>query len=491
MPRSTMLIFKIAEERSSSTLPTPRQTVQLSTMLHHLQHFQHHDRPCSCQPCCIIFNTSNTTTDRAAVNHAASSSTLPTPRQTVQLSTMLHHLQHFQHYDRPCSCQPCCIIFNTSNTTTDRAAVNHAASTRVCDVWGKNLNELNCHLHPLDTVATATKVSLAQCGPETGQLFGNDCIAGNLVLQINKTDPSLADACNIQDNAAKVVRRVYVETDPSLADACNIQDNVAKVVRRVYVETDPSLADACNIQDNAAKVVRRVYVETDPSLADACNIQDNAAKVVRRVYVETDPSLADACNIQDNAAKVVRRVYDETDPSLADACNIQDNAAKVVRRVYVETDPSLADACNIQDNAAKVVRRVYVETDPSLADAELINVIVTYDGSWMKRGHNSAYGIGCVIDTVTGLVLDLTALSSYCQACSRAKARFGGSDTAKFHAWFRSHENDCNKNYTGAGDGMEVTAAEIMWERSMFKGFRYTTIRASRLKKPGERRIAG
>ena len=52
--------------------------------------------------------------------------------------------------------------------------------------WGKNLNELNCHLHPLDTVATATKVSLAQCGPETGQLFGNDCIAGNLVLQINK-----------------------------------------------------------------------------------------------------------------------------------------------------------------------------------------------------------------------------------------------------------------------------------------------------------------
>ena len=52
--------------------------------------------------------------------------------------------------------------------------------------WGKNLNELNCHLHPLDTVATAIKVSLAQCGPETGQLFGNDCIAGNLVLQINK-----------------------------------------------------------------------------------------------------------------------------------------------------------------------------------------------------------------------------------------------------------------------------------------------------------------
>ena len=78
--------------------------------------------------------------------------------------------------------------------------------------------------------------------------------------------------------------------------------------------------------------------------------------------------------------------------------------------------------------------------------------------------------------TVTGLVLDLAVLSSYRQACSCAKARFGGSETAKFHAWFRSHENDCNKNYTGSAGSMEVTAAEIMWGRMVFKGFRYTTM---------------
>ena len=114
--------------------------------------------------------------------------------------------------------------------------------------------------------------------------------------------------------------------------------------------------------------------------------------------------------------------------------------------------------------------------DPFLADAELIDLTVSYDGSWMKRGHNSSYGIGCVVDTVTGLVLDLTVLSSYCQACSYAKARFGGSDTAKFHVWFQSHKNDCNKNYTRAAGGMEVTAAEIMWGRSESKGFRYTTM---------------
>ena len=69
------------------------------------------------------------------------------------------------------------IISNISNTMTDRVVVNHAAITRVCEVWGKNLNELNCHLHPLDTVATATKASLTPCEPEKGQLFGKDCIS--------------------------------------------------------------------------------------------------------------------------------------------------------------------------------------------------------------------------------------------------------------------------------------------------------------------------
>ena len=55
------------------------------------------------------------------------------------------------------------------------------------------------------------------------------------------------------------------------------------------------------------------------------------------------------------------------------------------------------------------------------------------------RGHNSAYGIGCVIDTVRRQHCQVKDKASDCQACSCAKARFGGSDTAKLHAWFHSH----------------------------------------------------
>ena len=50
------------------------------------------------------------------------------------------------------------LISNITNTLTDCMAVNHAAIGKVSDIWGKSLNELNCHLHPLDTIATATKI---------------------------------------------------------------------------------------------------------------------------------------------------------------------------------------------------------------------------------------------------------------------------------------------------------------------------------------------
>ena len=140
------------------------------------------------------------------------------------------------------------------------------------------------------------------------------------------------------------------------------------------------------------------------------------------------------------------------------------------------TEASKVTATSILDDAAKVVWRVYVDADPSLEDADVIDVIVSYTGSWMKRGHTSAYGIACVIETVTGLVLDLAVLSSYCQACSCARARFGGSDTAKFQTWLRNHQQDCNKNYDDSAGGMEVRAAETLWARSLDRGFRYTMV---------------
>ncbi|XP_047138521.2 uncharacterized protein LOC124814655 [Hydra vulgaris] len=78
------------------------------------------------------------------------------------------------------------IIANISNTMSDRVAVNHLTISKVCATWGKSLNELNCHLHPLDTIATSCRSALKSLENEKCKLFGNDCMATLIILAINK-----------------------------------------------------------------------------------------------------------------------------------------------------------------------------------------------------------------------------------------------------------------------------------------------------------------
>lgn len=81
------------------------------------------------------------------------------------------------------------MIDNISNTLTDRCAANHAAIRLVCASWNKALNEPNCNLHPLETIASKTKLALKDIEKSldvTGKIKGKECIAANIVVQMNK-----------------------------------------------------------------------------------------------------------------------------------------------------------------------------------------------------------------------------------------------------------------------------------------------------------------
>ena len=103
----------------------------------------------------------------------------------------------------------------------------------------------------------------------------------------------------------------------------------------------------------------------------------------------------------------------------------------------------------ILDDAATVVRRVYRDIDSSIGHDDTIDLTVSYDGSWMTRCHKSQYGIGCVVEEITGLVIDLQVMSLYCQRCAYARTRHGGRHTAAFKEWYVTHEPECNQNYEG------------------------------------------
>ena len=142
----------------------------------------------------------------------------------------------------------------------------------------------------------------------------------------------------------------------------------------------------------------------------------------------------------------------------------------------VITNASMCVANDIVCESAQIVRHVYKKLDPSIDESGVMDLMVSFDGSWMTRGHSSLYGIGCVVEMVTGLVIDFTILSLYCQSCACAAARYGGRDTDNFKAWYDEH-TDCTVNYMGSSNAMEKTAAEILWKNSVDRhNFRYTTM---------------
>ena len=78
------------------------------------------------------------------------------------------------------------LVSNISNCLTDRAIVNHAAVSKINATWDKTLNELKCHLHPLESVATGCKNALKKTQMSKSHLFGNDCHAAQIILNVDK-----------------------------------------------------------------------------------------------------------------------------------------------------------------------------------------------------------------------------------------------------------------------------------------------------------------
>ncbi|GFV91948.1 uncharacterized protein TNCV_2976191 [Trichonephila clavipes] len=59
--------------------------------------------------------------------------------------------------------------------------------------------------------------------------------------------------------------------------------------------------------------------------------------------------------------------------------------------------------------------------------AEITDLSVSFDGTWLTRGHTSLIGVGCVIDMLTGYVVDFEVMSKVCRHCSVAKNKLGQS----------------------------------------------------------------
>lgn len=124
-----------------------------------------------------------------------------------------------------------------------------------------------------------------------------------------------------------------------------------------------------------------------------------------------------------------------------------------------------------QLKAIEAVKRYYKESEGYTGEG-LLDIDVSYDGTWMTRGHKSHIGVGFVVECNTGFVLELEVLSNYCIVCSKKKLSF---TDAGFAIWKQQEHKRCTKNFEGKSGAMEKEAAVRIWGRSEQLGLRYVT----------------
>jgi hypothetical protein len=140
-------------------------------------------------------------------------------------------------------------------------------------------------------------------------------------------------------------------------------------------------------------------------------------------------------------------------------------------------DAAMEAARKVMKESTEVVKQLYLQVlsktpgeDIEVGEDGVVPIVVTYDGTWHKRGHSSHYGIGIVIELHSGLVVGFKVLSNYCHGCAIGPKP--GDD--KYEGWKRDHR--CQRNYNGSANSMEVAAARDLFPKSLDFDLKYTTV---------------
>jgi len=106
------------------------------------------------------------------------------------------------------------------------------------------------------------------------------------------------------------------------------------------------------------------------------------------------------------------------------------------------------------------------------SNTALVDIAVSCDGSWQKRGYSSLNGFVSAISMESGKVVDISPMSRFCKSCSNNK-KWKKVDPVKYDILQKNHR--CMANYEGSAPAMEVTGVKKMFNRSIHNyATRYT-----------------
>lgn len=127
----------------------------------------------------------------------------------------------------------------------------------------------------------------------------------------------------------------------------------------------------------------------------------------------------------------------------------------------------------------KCVERSYEKQWKRKTEDGKLNTDLSFDGTWLTRGHKCHIGATFIMNIYSGMVEDFEILSNFCRACAIIKKK---KEKAQFDEWHMTvHTGKCQANFQGLSGAMESEGAVRMWQRSEGKGFRYVTFLSDRV----------
>ncbi|GFU94380.1 uncharacterized protein TNCV_4150671 [Trichonephila clavipes] len=97
------------------------------------------------------------------------------------------------------------------------------------------------------------------------------------------------------------------------------------------------------------------------------------------------------------------------------------------------------------------------------SNSTITDIDVTFGCTWLTRVHSSQIGVGCMIELLTGFVMDFQIMSKRCIECGHAKSGLG-ENSAEFHVCYDGHISSCAINHVGSSCAIEQEAALKLWQ---------------------------
>ena len=150
------------------------------------------------------------------------------------------------------------------------------------------------------------------------------------------------------------------------------------------------------------------------------------------------PSLETICALLDLPPPVSQHAY-------------QQHMRVIEMGAHAETQDSM---CRARDE----VRKLY-----DASQNQVIDIIISCDGTWQKRGFSSLFGVVSIIAYETGKVNDYTVLSKHCSGCKKWECK--DQTTTEYHTWKEQH--DCSINFSGSAGSMEPYSTFALFQLSL------------------------